>query len=445
MNLFSLFSRRRNGARTRIVCGTLLALGTFIAGAPRGLAAQAEPAGAQAPAGDRIRVFLDCRIHGCDRDFLITEMPYVIWTQDRLDSEVHVLVTSLRTGAGGAQYTLALLGQGRFAGRGDTVATAIPPNSSDDGRRRELARVLELALVPYILRTSAASNFQLGELEPTEAGDSPQTIHDPWNFWVYRASASGNGSAESRESELRLEGSLSASRITEASKIEFDVDYEYEANAFTLSDGEKRSFALREADVSGRYTHSLSEHWSAGLGSNVGMSEFRNHDVTASLDVQAGYNLFPWREATSRQLVGIITVGGRYSDYSEVTIYGLTWELRPTASAIVAGESRQPWGSVDASLRHTQYLHDLSVYNVSFDARTEIRLTRGLSLQVSAFGEKVHDQLGLPRGDASDEEVLTRQRALATAYRYGGRIGISFTFGSIYNTIVNPRLEKIFD
>lgn len=406
---------------------------------PAPLAAQAEAS------ADRIRVFLDCRTFGCDRDFLITEMPYVLWTQDRLDAEVHVLVTSLETGAGGEEYTLALMGQGRFAGRGDTVVTFVPPNSTDDGRRREIARVLELSLVPYIMRTDGAANFELGQIEPIEARAPQQAIDDPWNFWVYRASVNGDGNSESRESEYRLEGSLTASRVTEASKVEFDVDYEYESNSFTLSDGEERTFALREADFSSRYARSISEHWSLGLGSNVGMSEFRNRDLSATLDVQAEYNLFPWREATSRQLVGIVTLGGRYNDYREITIYGLTTEMRPTASLIFAGESRQAWGEVDATLRHTQYLHDVNVYNVSFDASTEIRITRGLSLELSAFGEKVHDQLSLPRGDASDEEVLTRQRALATAYRYGGRIGLSFTFGSIYNTIVNPRLEKIDD
>lgn len=49
----------------------------------------------------------------------------------------------------------------------------------------------------------------------------------------------------------------------------------------------------------------------------------------------------------------------------------------------------------------------------------------------------------LPRGEATADEVLTRQRSLATGYRYGGSVGLSFTFGSIYNTIVNPRLDDL--
>ncbi len=67
-------------------------------------------AGAQAvPSGgtpERLTVFLDCRTAGCDRNFLITELPWVLWTQDRLDAEVHALITGLRTGAGGTEITI---------------------------------------------------------------------------------------------------------------------------------------------------------------------------------------------------------------------------------------------------------------------------------------------------------------------------------------------------
>jgi hypothetical protein len=72
-----------------------------------------------------------------------------------------------------------------------------------------------------------------------------------------------------------------------------------------------------------------------------------------------------------------------------------------------------------------------------------VRLTRGLSIEVRGEAAKVNDQLFLRRGGASDEEVLTRQRALATNFRIGGSVGLSFTFGSIYNTIVNPRLDEL--
>ena len=58
-----------------------------------------------------------------------------------------------------------------------------------------------------------------------------------------------------------------------------------------------------------------------------------------------------------------------------------------------------------------------------------------------AFASSVHDQLYLPKGDATDEQILTQVRALATSFQRGGSVSVSYTFGSIYNSIVNPRLD----
>jgi hypothetical protein len=51
----------------------------------------------------------------------------------------------------------------------------------------------------------------------------------------------------------------------------------------------------------------------------------------------------------------------------------------------------------------------------------------------------VNDQLYLVRGQLSDNQVIARQQALATNYRFFLNFGMSYTFGSIYNTVVNPR------
>jgi hypothetical protein len=51
----------------------------------------------------------------------------------------------------------------------------------------------------------------------------------------------------------------------------------------------------------------------------------------------------------------------------------------------------------------------------------------------------VHDQLYLPKGDTSIEDLLLRRRKLATTYEISGRFGFRFTFGSIYNSVVNER------
>ncbi len=400
--------------------------------------------GAQTATDSRLRVFLDCASGGCDRNFIVNENPYAIWTQDRLDADIHLLITRQGTGAGGSSYTLQFIAQRRLTPGVDTLTANVPPNSSDDMRRRTLLRAINLGLAADAARFAGPELFTVAYAAPELEADAAESVlQDRWNLWVYRLRANGNGSSESRSSDYRISGSFSASRVTEEWKLSFNVDNEYRSRSFTLSDGTDRTFALRSGDVNARVVKSLTDHWSVGSRFNAGLSEFRNQDAFSALDLSAEYNVFPWREATNRQLVAIVALGGRYYDYNEVTLFEQTDELRPIARAIIAGESRQTWGSLDGSVRYSQFLHDMERYNISFFARSEFRLSRGLSLDLSASAAKVQDQLYLPRGDASDDEVLTQQRALATAFRLSASVGISFTFGSIYNTIVNPRLNEL--
>jgi hypothetical protein len=396
-------------------------------------------------ADTRIRVFLDCQNAPCDRNFFITDLPFALWTQDRLDADIHLLITRIGTAAGGGEYTLSFVGQKAFAPRIDTLHTFLPPNTTDDVRRRELTRVAKVGLAPYAMRRPGAERFSIRYEAPKEGAMTPKmtSLKDPWNFWVYRVRANGSGSAESRGSNYEITGNVSANRITEDWKLTFSGRNEYRANSFKLSSGDTRRFALRSADANVRLVKSLTSHWSIGTNAGTGYSEFRNTQASASADVSAEYNFYHWNEATSRQLIGLISLGHRYFDYYQETIYGVRSEHRPVARAILATESRQTWGNVDGSLRYTRFLHNASTYSVSFSGRTNIRLSRGLSLELRGDAAKVNDQLFLARGDASDDEVLTRQRALATSFRLSGSIGLNFTFGSIYNSIVNPRLDEL--
>jgi hypothetical protein len=70
-------------------------------------------------------------------------------------------------------------------------------------------------------------------------------------------------------------------------------------------------------------------------------------------------------------------------------------------------------------------------------------LLKGLSLSLYGGYSKINNQLSLRREGASLEEVLTQRRQLETSYNYWGGFGISFSFGSIYNNIVNPRFGSI--
>lgn len=51
----------------------------------------------------------------------------------------------------------------------------------------------------------------------------------------------------------------------------------------------------------------------------------------------------------------------------------------------------------------------------------------------------VHDQISLPLGGSTLEDVLLQRKMQATDYSYYTSFGFTYTFGSIYNNVVNPR------
>ena len=47
------------------------------------------------------------------------------------------------------------------------------------------------------------------------------------------------------------------------------------------------------------------------------------------------------------------------------------------------------------------------------------------------------------KGGATPEEILLRRKELETNFEYFTSFGFTYTFGSIYNNVVNPRFGNI--
>jgi hypothetical protein len=62
-----------------------------------------------------------------------------------------------------------------------------------------------------------------------------------------------------------------------------------------------------------------------------------------------------------------------------------------------------------------------------------------LSANVGASISWVRDQISLSAEEASEDQILLGSRRLPTDYEFGVFLGLSYTFGSIYNSVVNPR------
>ena len=100
----------------------------------------------------------------------------------------------------------------------------------------------------------------------------------------------------------------------------------------------------------------------------------------------------------------------------------------------------QPWGEIDLELEAQQYLELKNTYSLKMDVELAFRISTGLEFILESRMESIHDQFYLPKGDATIDEILLRRRQLATTYDIGLAFGFRYTFGSIYNNIINRRM-----
>jgi hypothetical protein len=170
---------------------------------------------------------------------------------------------------------------------------------------------------------------------------------------------------------------------------------------------------------------------------NTSTSE--NYDFNTTVMPSIEYDLFPYSEATHRQLRFLYSIGYQYSNYSDTTIYNKTSENLFGHQLRVAYQIQKKWGSIYFSLRGLNYFHDFSKHMIASDLFARIRVFKGLSVTLNLEAARINDQLSLRKGELSEAERLLRLKEQATGYQFETGIGLTYTFGSIYNNIVNPR------
>ncbi|MBA4318333.1 MAG: hypothetical protein C0412_08025 [Flavobacterium sp.] len=375
-----------------------------------------------------------------DLQHLKKQIPVVDYVNDRKDADVHVLVTSQSTGSGGSSYILLFYGQNHFDKLNDTIRVITNQIDSEDIIRNKLIRGIKTGLFQY-LRRSGVQEKLIIDFEKNEE-DKPEKKEDPWDSWVFRASINGYSNGEASSKYTYFSGTFSASRTTEDLRLSLSVSNSYNENSYNYDiDGINYDFLniTRTQNLGASVVKSLSDNWSLGAWGTASKSTYGNIDFSWALSGGIEYNLFPYTESSQKQLRLAYKVGPKYNKYFEETIFFKESENLFTQTASASLSLTQPWGSVSFSVSGSNYLHDMSKYSLSFDAYFSVKLIRGLSLNFSGYYSKIRDQISLARSGASVEDVLLRIRQLETQYSYFVSVGVSFSFGSIFNSIVNPR------
>lgn len=395
--------------------------------------AHAQDAAAPAPSSPTLKVFLDCQ--RCDDEYVRQNVGFVDYVRDRAVADLHVLVTTQETGGGGLSWTVKLIGLGGLQGRDRTYDFTTDQTATPDDQRKAFARVFKIGLVAYLPDGKVSPDL---DVTWTASTTSPAT-HDPWNHWVFRLSGNGFGNGEMRSRSLSSYGSISANRTTDAWKVQLSTNGNLRTNTFELEDQGRVTSRTRSWDLNALVVKSLGPKWSIGGTSALSHSSFSNIDRAVMAAPGIEYNFFPYSQSSRRSLAVQYTLGVVHNAYVERTILDRTADTFARQGVKASLGLRQPWGSLNVVSNFSQQLDDLSRFRESLSGDCDIRLFKGFSFNIYTQYEKIGDLISLRQVTASDTAVLLGTQQLETSYGYFISFGLSYSFGSIFNSIVNPR------
>jgi hypothetical protein len=401
----------------------------------------AQPAAAQAPAVDspepqRLRVHLDC--DDCFSEFIREEIHWVDFVRQPQDADVQILSSREGTGGGGREVVLRFVGHGRLAGVDQTLRATSEPGASEDARRRAIRDVVVIGLLQYLARDGRTAGLDL-TVDDTEPVRAPSPS-DPWNLWVFSIGADGSRHAEAARHDWEASFEASADRVTQRWKISFGLDLEQERETFAIEDGGAPLVVRRhDHEFNWFLARSLTDHVSLGLDGDLETSTFDNVRWRGRVSPAIEVNLFPYAQYATRQFRIEYSIGVRSAAYYELTLFNRLKETLGRHELSATFDQRQPWGTLEGRVEWSQYLHDLGLTHLEFDGDASVRVVRGLSFDVHASASRIRDQISLPLRGATPEEVLLRLRQLRSGHEIQIFFGVTYTFGSIFNNIVNPR------
>jgi len=381
-----------------------------------------------------IKIFYDCNY--CDVAFIKQNLKQVEFMRDRLYADVHILITDQRNGSGGNTYTINFIGQNKFEGIIDTVSCSTNPNMTDDEIRRMQLKYVEFGLLRYWLRSGLVANIELNISTIDETDIVLE--EDPWNNWVFSLYAGGWFDGQESYSSSNINSNVSARRVTEQNKFNFWGSMNQSRSIYKYEDDTTRtkqqSMNMYMSDV-----FTINDHWSYGIFTDARNSIFSNYKFSTGARVGIEYDLFPYSESANKQLIAYYTIGGRYNDYYDTTVFNKDNELLMEHNLLLGTSLNQKWGSLSGNVSYKNFLHDFALNAIEFYLNFDVRLFKGFSWRINGSYRIQHNQINLAKTGVSIEDVLLQQQQLKSGYNYWFNTGLSYSFGSIYNTIVNPR------
>ncbi len=383
---------------------------------------------------EAVRIFIDCQ--RCDMNYIREEITYVNYVRDVKEAQVYILETRQGTGSGGSEYTFTFLGQNDYLGENDTLIYSSAPDDTSDKTREARTQMLRLGLMKYVAKTPLFQEVNIshdGQREKKE-------VIDNWNYWVFELETRPRFELEESKKEFSIRNSISVTKINDDWKVELEYDQKYDyRREIYIEEDTTFTYIKRGQEMENLIVKSLSDHWSAGIAFDISSSTFNNTKLGIDAFPSIEYNIFPYSQATRRQLRFLYGAGYSFNIYNDSSKYNKIVDRLFQQKLEIAFQIQQKWGSVNLSMEASNYFHDWSKNRFELDGNLRVRIFKGLSLSLNGSVASIHDQLSLAKGDLTEVERLLDLKENQTTFSIQGSVGITYTFGSIYNNIVNPR------
>ena len=373
---------------------------------------------------NKIKVYLDCR---CDENYLKQETSFLEYVRDQDLADVEIFIRDERNPTGSRSFEIKIDGNNEYKGISSTTTAVGYANDTSSSLRDKLLNKLKLALVPFLDK----GNYNL-KLDVDSNFKDLTVYDDKWKNWVFELSGSYNNDKEESRQTNQYEVQFEIDKLTEDWRIGAEITRRESNRKFVSNDNEYSS-TRKTTSFNGRVIRSISDHFSAGAFFGVFQNTYENIDLNRYIAPAVEYSFYPYRDVLSKEITLAYRIGVGKRNYIEETIYGFEKQSLSSQTLSLNIRFRQKWGNISSYLNATQFLNDGTKKRFSLRSDLDIRLYEGLAVRLSGNVNLIREQYSLAAGNTSIEDLLLQQREIATDYRTNFSIGLSYTFGSIYN------------
>ena len=383
-----------------------------------------------------IKLFLKC---SCDSNYIRDQINYIDYVRDQEDANIILEVYGDPNGNRG-KYSIYFIGKNNFIGMDDKLSFESHPKMTNDEIRSGLKDKIQRGILKYLVKTTDINDLNISITKPEiNIYDYDSLIVDKWKNWIFEISASGYYEKESSRKVNDFNGRFEVNRYTEDWRIETTLRFFKRIEEFLSETNNFKSSRVYKGAY-GKIVRSISDHWSTGIFYGLSKDSYENIKFSNNFSPAIEYSIFPYKEVVRREMVLEYKIGYRKNNYQSKTIYGKNDEFLGIHSFAFKTRYRQNWGDIYSRFSFFTYLHDNSKNRLTFDNYLNIRIFEGFSLRLGAEIRFIRDQINLAAGQASIEDLLLQQRSIATDFYNEFRLGLTYTFGSAFNNIINTRL-----